>query len=424
MSLLDPLNSTSSLKGSIGSSHGLDHLHPEVRSVQSAGLLGSTGSFSGGDAISLPGPRLVQELADHLNSQSSDEKKKLVSSLLECISDDCLALFVNRVEVEKKSRRKNGKIKGDNTKENSLKGRKGDKCKDPDVNSNGNNSIGSSSMEGIPESSVNHVASSSSLHSQNQTSPTTGSRKTFAGDLLHSLSTLFLHSIDLISRLFVLTSVFPQVCRHSLLISFLMKTKSANLDLFYHSSLFHDFCYRDFLTLRLIVLILVIDRYAGFLRRDKKDKKMNNKTNKKDKDAVNGNGKNCSTSTAEGSSPKDSLRQPNLKQDSSSLDGNRDSTSSDVKVDEEGYIIPPHLIAAAAAESSGSSKRKEHDRFYSDSDSSDDDEDIKKPIHVIIKPINGDQGLKTTGSIAELKETVKGLSISPSLLPSVSVSCS
>lgn len=95
--------------------------------------------------------------------------------------------------------------------------------------------------------------------------------------------------------------------------------------------------------------------------------------------------------------------------------------NSDVKMDEEGYIIPPHLIAAQnSSEGRTSSKRKEHDRFYSDSDSSDDDEDIKKPIHVIIKPINGSQGLKQTGSIAELKETVKGLSISPSLLPSVS----
>lgn len=175
---LDPINTTSSLKGSIGSTHGLDHLHPEVRSVHSAGLLGSTGSFSTGDAISL-GPRLVQDLADHLNSShSSDEKKKLVASLLESVDDECLTFIANRVETEKKLRRKSGKTKVDSSKDNSLKNKKGEKCKDPDVNSNGNNSIGSSSMEAIPESNQT---------SQQQTSPTTGSRKTFAGDLLHSL---------------------------------------------------------------------------------------------------------------------------------------------------------------------------------------------------------------------------------------------
>lgn len=141
---------------------------------------------------------------------------------------------------------------------------------------------------------------------------------------------------------------------------------------------------------------------------------------------MNGSNGKSGTSSA-GGSPKDTLtmRQTShtssLMGDISSLEGNRDSTSAtDVKMDEEGYIIPPHHnIPDYSSDARTSSKRKELDRFYSDSDSSDDEEEVKKPIHVIIKPINGTQGLKTTGSIAELKETVKGLSISPSLLPSV-----
>lgn len=184
--LLDALNSTSSLRSSIGSSSGLDHLnlHSEVRAVNSAGPLGSSGSFSGTDLNGsqlLSGPRLVQDLSDHLNSlSSSDERKKLISSLLQLIDDDCLVLLGNRLEAEKKGRRKGNKNKDSKDNNNSLKNKKGDKNnKDPDVNSNGNNSIGSSSMEAIPETSGSQLQSTSSLP---QTSPTTGSRKTFAGD--------------------------------------------------------------------------------------------------------------------------------------------------------------------------------------------------------------------------------------------------
>lgn len=80
----------------------------------------------------------------------------------------------------------------------------------------------------------------------------------------------------------------------------------------------------------------------------------------------------------------------------------------DVRVDDEGYVIRDPVSCEP---------RKEADNFYSDSDSSDD-EDNKKPIHVVIKPING-ATLKSSGSIAELKETVKSLSISPSLTAAV-----
>lgn len=166
--------------------------------------------------------------------------------------------------------------------------------------------------------------------------------------------------------------------------------------------------------------------FSGFLRREKKDKdKKVSKASKKD--LLNGSNGKSGTSSA-GGSPKDTLTMRQVSHtsslmggDVSSLEGNRDSTSgTDVKMDEEGYIIPPHHdIPGNSSDARTSSKRKELDRFYSDSDSSDDDEEVKKPIHVVIKPINGSQGLKTTGSIAELKETVKGLSISPSLLPSV-----
>lgn len=88
----------------------------------------------------------------------------------------------------------------------------------------------------------------------------------------------------------------------------------------------------------------------------------------------------------------------------------RDSNPvTDVRVDDEGYVIRDPLSY---------DQRKEADNFYSDSDSSDDEEN-KKPIHVIIKPINGSTALKSSGSIAELKQTVKSLSISPSLTTSV-----
>lgn len=100
--------------------------------------------------------------------------------------------------------------------------------------------------------------------------------------------------------------------------------------------------------------------------------------------------------------------------DSSSLDTNKDSNSaSEVRVDEEGYIIPPHLATDAS---------KKEPKFYSDSDTSDDEDGPKKPIHVVIKPINSisTSSIKGTGSIQELKETVQGLSLS-SLTTSVSL---
>lgn len=158
----------------------------------------------------------------------------------------------------------------------------------------------------------------------------------------------------------------------------------------------------------------------GFLR-SKKEKKPANKAGKKDKDVVNGNGKNGGSSGT--GSPKETLRQTSISLmmggDASSNEANRESNLvSDVKVDDEGYIIPPHAMETESSGVRTSSKRKELDNFYSDSDTSDD-EDTKKPIHVVIKPISENQNMRTTGSIAELKETVKGLSISPSLLPSV-----
>jgi len=151
-------HSGSSLKGSIGSASGIDHMN-----LQSGGLMAS-----------YDGARLVQELADHLNAlTSTEEKKKLMTCLLQPLDDDCLAILHSLVETEKKQRRKTGKK---DSKENLKKKDNKNNGKDPDLNSNGNNSIGSSSMEAIPESSGTQPSSCLP-----QTSPTPGSRKTFAG---------------------------------------------------------------------------------------------------------------------------------------------------------------------------------------------------------------------------------------------------
>lgn len=131
---------------------------------------------------------------------------------------------------------------------------------------------------------------------------------------------------------------------------------------------------------------------TGFLR-SKRDRVKTSKSSKKEKN---------------GGAKSEAISETGLKTES------RDTNAtSDVRVDDEGYVI---------REPESCEQRKEGDNFYSDSDSSDD-EDSKKPIHVIIKPINGAAGPKTSGgSIAELKQTVKSLSISPSLTTSVTIS--
>lgn len=73
-------------------------------------------------------------------------------------------------------------------------------------------------------------------------------------------------------------------------------------------------------------------------------------------------------------------------------------------VDEEGYII----------RATGSDKKSDIDNFYSSSDC-DSDENEKK-FHFEIKPVLNNGG----ASVAELRETVKSLSISPSLQQTVS----
>lgn len=105
-----------------------------------------------------------------------------------------------------------------------------------------------------------------------------------------------------------------------------------------------------------------------------------------------------------------------MNENSPGLDGinaNRNS-GSEVRVDEEGYIIRDPVSAVSG------DQRKEVDNFYSDSDSSDEEEH-KKPIHVIIKPISGQNDVRNMESIAELKQTVKSLSISPSQVAPVNI---
>lgn len=95
------------------------------------------------------------------------------------------------------------------------------------------------------------------------------------------------------------------------------------------------------------------------------------------------------------------------------LDSNKDSASTnEVKVDEEGFVIRDP--------STYESLNKKEDKFYSDSDSDSDQEGNRKPIKVVIKPINGSSTNNfRSGSIAELQRTVQGLSISPSITSGV-----
>ena len=125
----------------------------------------------------------------------------------------------------------------------------------------------------------------------------------------------------------------------------------------------------------------------GFLR-SKRDRVKSSKPSKKDKSAA----------------------KPEAISDAGPEAGSRESNSgSEVRVDDEGFVIREPVT----------DQPKELDNFYSDSDSSEDEES-KKPIHVIIKPINGSNSTKRD-SIAELKQTVKSLSISPSMTTSVSL---
>jgi len=261
----------------------------------------STTSSANADTTN-PGFRLVHELSDYLNSSTTDDRKKVVSSLLELIDDDCLSLLQSRVDLEKKNRKKNNKDRDSTKKKKECNnGVKNGNNKDADSHSNEKGSIGSSSMEVISENTAGN---------QPQTSPSTGSRRTF----------------------------------------------------------------------------------AGFFTSKRGDKKPDKKTIKKDKERP--------PSSTNG-------RAEVATNDSSSLDTNKDSNSaSEVRVDEEGYIIPPHLATDTS--------KKELDKFYSDSDTSDDEDSHKKPIRVVIKPINSTStsSIKGTGSIQELKKTVQGLSLS------------
>lgn len=67
------------------------------------------------------GPRVTQDFAQHLNSLSQEEKKKVISSLLELTDDDTLSLFSGRLEAEKK-RRKKSKDSNKNTKRQTSTG--------------------------------------------------------------------------------------------------------------------------------------------------------------------------------------------------------------------------------------------------------------------------------------------------------------
>lgn len=132
---------------------------------------------------------------------------------------------------------------------------------------------------------------------------------------------------------------------------------------------------------------------TGFLR-SKRDRVKTTKSSKKDKNA---------------GSKSEAISETGVRPES----GSRETTATvtDIRVDDEGYVIRDAL---------SNDQNKDADHFYSDSDSSDDEES-KKPIHVIIKPINGTTVPKSSGSIAELKQTVKSLSISPSLTAPVTI---
>ena len=92
-------------------------------------------------------------------------------------------------------------------------------------------------------------------------------------------------------------------------------------------------------------------------------------------------------------------------------DGNKESGTEVARVDEEGYVI--------REPSTYESLNKKEEKFYTDSDSDSDGEENKKPIKVVIKPINGPSSNNRYGSIAELQQTVRGLTISPSITSAV-----
>lgn len=81
----------------------------------------------------------------------------------------------------------------------------------------------------------------------------------------------------------------------------------------------------------------------------------------------------------------------------------RSSLEDEPEVDSEGYTIrKPHDL--------NGNGHKQLDKFYSSSGSEDSDTEAERKLHFEIKPRNG--GLKLEPSLAELKETVKQLSIS------------
>ena len=88
----------------------------------------------------------------------------------------------------------------------------------------------------------------------------------------------------------------------------------------------------------------------------------------------------------------------------------RGSLDEEPEVDSEGYTIRKSNNEHIA------NSHKQLDKFYSSSDSSDTETEAEKKLHFEIKPRNGT--IKKEPSIAELKETVKQLSIS-SLHPTV-----
>lgn len=143
-------------------------------------------------------------------------------------------------------------------------------------------------------------------------------------------------------------------------------------------------------------------------KREKSKKNLNNDSKHDKKDS------NGSSQKQNGSSNSTSDHNPDNNSSLESTNRASDNVSSgnnDVKVDEEGYVIrEPSTYPPSVS-------KKDVDKFYSESDSDSDGDDHKKPIHVFIKPIvnNDRSSSRGTGSIAELKQTVAGLSISPSI---------
>lgn len=90
----------------------------------------------------------------------------------------------------------------------------------------------------------------------------------------------------------------------------------------------------------------------------------------------------------------------------------RGSLDEEPEVDAEGYTIRKQH-----ASDYHSNSHKQLDKFYSSSDSEDSEAEGEKKLHFEIKPRAN--GLKSEPSLAELKETVKQLSISPSFQYSV-----